>query len=79
MLAWVWVLLLVLTLSSYFGLSQLPQRRFVALVLVATWIKGQLLVDHFMGLRRVHWLWRGLLALYLVGVMGALGLAFLLD
>lgn len=78
-LTWVWCALLLLTMLSYFGLSQLPEKRFVLLVLVAVWLKGQLVVDHFMGLRQSHPLWRALMALYLLGVTGALGLAFLLD
>ena len=32
---------------SYFGLSQLPEKRFVLLVLVAVWLKGQLVVDRY--------------------------------
>ena len=78
-LSLVWSTLLLLTLLSYFGLNQWSGTGFVLLVLAAMLIKGQLLVDHFMGLRQVRWVWRALMALYLLGVTSALGLAFLLD
>ena len=78
-LSLVWSALLLLTLLSYYGLSSFPERAFVPLVLVAMWLKGQLLVDHFMGLRKVRRFWRALMALYVLGVTVAIGLAFLLD
>jgi len=75
----VWSALLLLTLLSYYGLVRFPERTFVPLVLVAMWLKGQLLVDHFMGLRKVRRFWRALMALYVLGVTVAIGLTFLLD
>ena len=78
-LALVWSTLLLLTLFSYYGLTQVSGKGFVLLVLALMLLKGQLLVDHFMGLRQVRWVWRALMALYLLGVTSALGLAFLLD
>jgi hypothetical protein len=75
----VWCTLLLLTLLSYYGLNHFCERSAVLLVLAAMWLKGQLLVDHFMGLRRVRWFWRALMALYVFGVTLAIGLAFLLD
>jgi hypothetical protein len=78
-LSLVWSSLLLLTLLSYYGLNGFSETRYVLLVLAAMWLKGQLLVDHFMGLRQVHMFWRALMALYLLGVTVAIGLAFLLD
>ncbi|NVO07150.1 MAG: hypothetical protein HXX19_15090 [Rhodoferax sp.] len=75
----VWGALLLLTLLSYYGLNRFSETHFVVLVLAAMWLKGQLLVDHFMGLRQVRRFWRALMALYLLGVTVAIGLAFLLD
>lgn len=71
--------LVLLTLLSYYGLGRFSASSFVLLVLSAMWLKGQLLADHFMGLRRVRWFWRAVMALYLLGVTVAIGLAFLLD
>ncbi len=75
----VWCALMLLTLLSYYGLNRFSEHTFVLLVLAAMWLKGQLLVDHFMGLRQARWFWRALMALYLSGVTVAIGLAFLLD
>ena len=75
----VWYALLLLTLLSYYGLNRFSERSAVLLVLAAMWLKGQLLVDHFMGLRNVRRFWRALMALYLLGVTVAIGLAFLID
>jgi cytochrome c oxidase subunit IV len=75
----VWCALLLLTLLSYYGLNRFAGSAFVVAVLAAMWLKGQLLVDHFMGLRRVRRFWRTLMALYVSGVTVAIGLAFLLD
>ncbi len=75
----VWCALLLLTLLSNYGLNRISEHSAVLLVLAAMWLKGQLLVDHFMGLRRVHWFWRAGMALYLFAVTLAIGLAFLLE
>ena len=75
----VWGALLLLTLLSYYGLNRFSESTFVLLVLSAMWLKGQLLADQFMGLRRVRWFWRVLMTLYLLGVTVAIGLAFLLH
>jgi len=75
----VWSALLLLTLLSYYGLNRFSEPSFELLVLAAMWLKGQLLVDHFMGLRQVRLFWRALMALYVLGVTVAIGLAFLFD
>lgn len=55
----IWIILILLTLSSaligYFELSGLYVVGFVLLTVV---IKGQLIIDHYMGLRRVRGFWR---------------------
>ena len=48
-LALVWSTLLLLTLFSYYGLTQVSGKGFVLLVLALMLLKGQLLVDHFIG------------------------------
>lgn len=75
----VWCALLLLTLLSYYGLNRFSEHSAVLLVLAAMWLKVQLLVDHFMGLRQVRCFWRAGMALYLFAVTLAIGLAFLLD
>ncbi len=48
-------------------------------VLAIALIKGQLVVDHFMGLRRVGGFWRPLLSTYLLLLGAALAGAFFLS
>ena len=72
----VWVSLLLLTLLSLYGLSGLQRPTLIGAVLALALLKGQLVADHFMGLRRVAWAWRGALSLYLAIVCGLLALAF---
>ncbi len=50
----------------------------LAALLIALF-KGQLVVDHFMGLRRVRWPWRAVLYGYLAVLGVAIGTAFLLG
>lgn len=50
----------------------------IVIALVIALFKGQLVVDHFMGLRRVRWLWRGVLYGYLAVLGVAIAAAFLL-
>ncbi len=62
----VWLLLMATTLTIFL-LSQFgfEQQLLVALMLAAVWFKGQLIIDHFMGLRRVDILWRLIVSLWL--------------
>jgi len=47
-------------------------------VLALTLIKGQLIADYFMGLRRVRSLWRTAMFAYLVVVGGLIATAYLI-
>jgi cytochrome c oxidase subunit IV len=68
----VWLALIMLTLITFsFGAMALDGLGLVAAVLVIALVKGQLVVDHFMGLRRGAPMWRAILAGYLL-VLGAL-------
>lgn len=69
-----WLALLALTLLMWFlrgnrGTEWLP---FVVLVLVA--IKGQLVIDRFMELRRAPVLWRVAVSGWLLTVLGVVGI-----
>ena len=76
----VWLLMLGLTIVTYalahFGLSG---NGLVLGVLAIALLKGQLVVDHFMGLRRVRGFWRPLLTAYLLLLGAALAGAFFLS
>ncbi len=76
----VWLLLLALTLTSLaLGQSRLGGVSLMLAVLGISVLKGQLIVDHFMGLRRVRLLWRILMMVYLALVGGLIGVAYLLG
>ncbi len=55
----IWIILLALTLStSLVGYFEWSGLYIVAFVLLIVMIKGQLIIDYFMGLRRVRGWWR---------------------
>ncbi len=76
----VWFLLVVVTLSMYLLSShQYSQQMLAALMLLAAWFKGQLIIDYFMGLRRVALRWRLIVSLWLVIVLGCIYLIYQLT
>ena len=76
----VWVLLLALTtVSVVLGNRAGGWAALAPLLLALAVLKGQLVVDHFMELRRVRRRWRALLYTYLVLVAALIGVAFMID
>ena len=76
----VWLLLMGLTLLALaIGKAGLGGPSIVALLLVSTLLKTQLVADHFMGLRRSRLLWRMIVSVYLVLIIGLIGLAYWLG
>ena len=74
-----WLALVALTLASAL-LGRLAQDALLpALGLLLAAVKGQLVVDVFMGLRRAPRLWRGLLSGYLAVLVAALAALYLLS
>ncbi len=74
----IWLLLVALTIVTFtVGELRLAGPVVVALVLATAFTKGQLVVDHFMGLRRAPWRWRALLFGWLLGVVALVSLAYL--
>mgnify|MGYP005843631313 CR=1 FL=1 len=73
-----WIALVALTVASAL-LGRLAQDSLLPLVgLLLAGVKGQLVVDVFMGLRRAPRLWRGLLSGYLAVLVTALAALYLL-
>jgi cytochrome c oxidase subunit 4 len=72
-----WIVLIMLTLASV-ALGVFVQRGLgLALsVLGIAVFKGQLVADHFMGLKRAHPLWRGLVFSYLAVIGVAIAVAY---
>jgi cytochrome c oxidase subunit IV len=76
----VWVLLLALTTASVvLGNRAGGWTALAPLLLALAVLKGQLVVDHFMELRRVRRRWRALLYTYLLLVAALIGVAFMID
>ncbi len=72
-----WVSLLGLTTISFLLGSRVPSQVLMATVLVLTLVKGQLVINDFMGLRTVRPLWRIAMGAYLVAVGGVIAVAYL--
>ncbi|MFI4939116.1 MAG: cytochrome C oxidase subunit IV family protein [Burkholderiales bacterium] len=72
-----WVALLGLATIT-FGLgSRPPGQALMAAVLILTLVKGQLVVNYFMGLRHARPLWRFVMGVYLLTVGGVIAIAYL--
>lgn len=55
----IWIILIVLTLSTaYIGYLQLSGLYIVGFILLTVTVKGQLIVDYYIGLKNVRGFWR---------------------
>ncbi|NNM52528.1 MAG: cytochrome C oxidase subunit IV family protein [Pseudomonadales bacterium] len=72
----IWILLLGLTLYSFHLSEWLTLRHVIPCALSLTLFKGQLVVDHFMGLKKVVAPWRWLMLGYLACLISLLAWAF---
>lgn len=76
----IWLALLGLTLLTFgIGRFELDGTMVMGVVLLATLVKGQLVVDHFMGLRRAQLFWRLVMFFYLAVVGSLIAVAYLLG
>lgn len=75
----VWLLMVILTFVTYsarwLGLTDMGV---VLAVLIIALVKAQMVIDYFMGLRRVRGFWRPLLFGYLIVLGGLITTAFAL-
>ncbi len=77
---WVWLILILLTVFAFLvGEFELGGITIVSTLLLSTLIKGQIVVDYFMGLHQVRWLWRIILYSWLLLVIGLIGFAYWLG
>ncbi len=77
---WTWLILLGLTLAMLaVGKAGLGGTGIVSLLLLSTLLKTQLVADYFMGLKRASLLWRAIVTVYLLLVVGTIGLAYWLS
>lgn len=73
-----WLSLLALAAISFQLAYDKPGRLLMLLVLVLTLLKGQLVVDYFMGLRHARRVWRVTMSAYLIVVGTLIGVAYLI-
>lgn len=75
----IWIFLIFLTtLTFILGKIELSPYFFIALILLTTFIKGQLVIDFFMGLKDVSLKYRLIVSLWLSIVIILIGMAFLI-
>ena len=77
---WTWLILTGLTVAVLaVGKAGLGGVGIVSLVLLSTLVKTQLVADYFMGLKRANLLWRAIVTVYLLLIVGMIGLAYWLS
>lgn len=75
----VYLVMVILTSVTYaMGRMDMAGIGVVLMALFIALFKGQLVIDHFMGLRRVRWFWRTILYGYLAVLGTLLATAFIL-
>jgi len=76
----VWIILATLTLFAFLlGYLKIISTFFVAVLLFTTFIKGQLVIDYFMGLKNVSWKYRIIPTLWLSIVIILIAVAYYLP
>jgi len=75
-LEYIWITLVTLTLFAYLlGYLKYISTTLVAVLLVTTFIKGQLVIDYFMGLKEVRLKYRLIPTLWL-GIVSLIAVAY---
>jgi len=75
----IWLILVSLTLLSYLiGQFHLLKSGAIVVLLLITLIKGELIIDYFMGLKKVRLLYRLIPLVWLVFVLSLILLAYYL-
>lgn len=74
---YVWLALALLTLVTYaVGKLGYAGMSVVAMLLLSVSIKGQLVIDYFMGLAQVQSRWKWVVTVWLLSVVLLIGLAY---
>ncbi len=76
----IWVVLVILTIFAYLlGYLKYISTTLVAVLLLTTFIKGQLVIDYFMGLKDVKLKYRLIPTLWLGVVISLIAVAYYLP
>lgn len=74
---WIFLLLMGLTFVTWFiGVKQYSGLKISLMVLSIALLKGQLIGDYFMGLKRVSGIWRWVISIWLLLVGSLIAYAF---
>lgn len=77
---YIWITLVTLTVFAFLlGYMNLISYSLVALLLVTTFIKGQLVIDYFMGLKSVSLSYRLIPTLWLLLMVSMIAVAYYLP
>jgi cytochrome c oxidase subunit IV len=73
----IWMVLVLLSMFAFLvGWFKITSSFFIALLLLTTFIKGQLVIDYFMDLREVSLKYRLIPTLWLMIVLSLIGVAY---
>jgi len=79
-LEYVWITLVILTLFAYLlGYLKYISTTLVAVLLITTFIKGQLVIDYFMGLKNVRLRYRLIPTIWLFTVISLISITYYLP
>ena len=79
-LEYVWIILVILTIFAYLlGYLKYVSSFFVAVLLITTFIKGQLVIDYFMDLKNVQLKYRLIPIIWLSVVISLIAAAYYLP
>ena len=73
----VWIILIFFTIFAYLlGKLELINTLLVGVLLFTTFIKGQLVIDYFMGLKNVSYKYRFIPTLWLILILSLVAVAY---
>ena len=76
----IWIILIILTIFAYLlGYLKLINSSLVAILLISTFIKGELVIDYFMGLKTVKLKYRLIPIIWLGTVLSLITVAYYLP
>ncbi len=79
MMKYIWMVLVALTIFAFLlGYLELVSSMLVGVLLISTFIKGQLVIDYFMGLKNVAWSYRLIPTIWLGVIISAVAVAYYL-
>lgn len=77
---YIWSILILLTSFAFLlGYFKLISSFFVTILLISTFIKGQLVIEHFMGLKETRFRYRIIPTLWLLLILSLIATAYYLP